>query len=34
MAAAKGVTTALKAAEETLKSLSWESNPPGTEKLR
>lgn len=33
MAAAVGVTTALKAAEGKLKSLSWETNPPGTEKL-
>lgn len=34
MAAATGVTTAVKAAEEKLKSLSLDSNPPGTEKLR
>jgi len=33
MAAATGVTTAVKAAEEKLKSLSLDSNPPGTEKL-
>ena len=34
MAAAMGVSTALKAAEERLKSLSWETSPPSTEKLR
>ena len=34
MAAATGVTTAVKAAEEKLTSLSLDSNPPGTEKLR
>ena len=34
MAAAMGVITALKAAEERLKSLSWETSPPSTEKLR
>ncbi|KAJ7350150.1 spindle assembly [Desmophyllum pertusum] len=31
MATATGVTTALKTAEERLKSLSWETNPPGTD---
>lgn len=34
MAAGKGVISAVKAEEEKLKSLSWEMNPPGTEKLR
>ena len=34
MAAATGVTTAVKAAEEKLTSLSLDSYPPGTEKLR
>lgn len=33
MAAGKGVISAVKAEEEKLKSLSWEMNPPGTEKL-
>ncbi|XP_073259041.1 HAUS augmin-like complex subunit 3 [Porites lutea] len=33
MAAAMGVSTALKAAEERLKSLSWETSPLSTEKL-
>ena len=34
MATATGVTTALKAAEEKLKSLSWETKPPSSDVLR
>ncbi|XP_068726090.1 HAUS augmin-like complex subunit 3 isoform X1 [Montipora capricornis] len=32
-AAGKGVTSAVRAEEDKLKSISWEMNPPGTEKL-
>ena len=34
IAMATGVTTALKTAEERLKSLSWETNPPSTDIMR
>ena len=34
IAMATGVTTALKIAEERLKSFSWETNPPSTDIMR
>lgn len=34
IAMAKGVTTALKTAEERLNSLSWETSPPNTDTMR
>jgi len=34
IAMATGVTTALKTAEERLKSLSWETNAPSTDIMR
>lgn len=34
MATATGVTAALNTAEERLKSLTWETNPPSTDIMR